>query len=76
MPTLFRSGNVMVRMFGGDHDPPHFHIITPDLEMMIALNDFSTLQGSIRRRDYELAMRWARENVELLWRSWNDLNER
>lgn len=74
MPTLFRSGKVLIRMFGNDHDPPHFHIWTPDMEMQIALADLSTLRGSIRKRDYDTAMAWARENRSLLQAAWNELN--
>jgi hypothetical protein len=74
MPTLFRSGKVMIRMFADDHDPPHFHIITPDMEMVIAMSDFSTMKGHVRKRDYEVAMLWARGNVDLLWRRWDELN--
>jgi hypothetical protein len=75
MPTLFRSGKVMIRMFRDDHDPPHFHITTPDLEMVIVLSNFSTLRGNIRRRDYEIAMAWARVNIEVLRKTWNELND-
>ena len=64
----------MVRIFSDDHDPPHFHIITPDRDMVVALRDFSTMRGDIRKRDYDVAMRWARDNAEQLWRQWNELN--
>ncbi len=76
MPTLFRSGHVAIRMLVDDHDPPHFHIWTPDLEMTVALSDLSILRGNMRKRDYEIAMGWARANIEDLRRTWSELNDR
>ncbi len=75
MPTLFRSGKVAIRMFRDDHEPPHFHIWTPDLEMMVALAGLSTLRGNLRKRDYEIAMAWARSNLDLLRERWTELND-
>jgi hypothetical protein len=74
MPTIFRSGRVVIRMFADDHDPPHFHITTPDSEMIVALSDFVTLRGSVRKRDYDVAMHWAKANSSTLWTKWEELN--
>jgi hypothetical protein len=39
MPTIIRFGNMVIRMFADDHNPPHFHIVTPEHQNMdIALN--------------------------------------
>ena len=74
MPTIYRSGRVMIRMFFDDHDPPHFHIVTPDEEMTVALDGLVPLQGDLRKRDYEVAMVWVRANAEILWSKWEELN--
>lgn len=76
MPTLFVLGNMKIRMFADDHNPPHFHIVTPEHEALVRLADLVMLAGSIDRRSYDLACRWALENRELLEREWNRLNER
>ena len=60
MPTIYRSGRVIVRMFFDDHDPPHFHIVTPEGEMTVALDGLLPLTGNVRKRDYAIAMSWAR----------------
>ena len=75
MPTLWRSGNVCVRLFDRDHHPPHVHIWTPDGDMQIALSDCSIIRGNIRTRDYELAMLWIRDNIEVLRQEWTHRND-
>ena len=47
MPTIAALGNVLIRMFADDHNPPHFHVVTPDHEALIRLSDLSVMAGSI-----------------------------
>ena len=74
MVTLYTEGRVRIRMFNGDHNPPHFHIWTPDGDAQVLLADLSVLRGSVSTRDYELAMRWARSNIEFLRSEWERRN--
>lgn len=73
MPTLYRFGRVQIRMFH-DHNPPHFHVWTPDGDLQVSLTDLQPLNGSVRKGDYELAVAWARSNIDFLWQEWNRLN--
>jgi len=74
MPTLWHSGRVYVRLFDDDHRPPHIHVWTPDGEIMISLGDLSVFCGTIRTRDYELAMNWIRGNIAFLRQEWTRRN--
>jgi hypothetical protein len=76
MPTLVTIGNIKVRMFADDHNPPHFHVLTPDHEALVRISDFAVLRGSIDRRSYEIAVKWAGENRERLEHEWQRLNAR
>lgn len=76
MPELVRLGKVVVRMFADDHAPPHFHVITPDGEVIIRIDDFVILQGRISRRDVNVALEWAAANRGILENTWRRLNER
>ena len=74
MSTLHRIGRVQIRMFY-DHNPPHFHIWTPDSEVQVSLRDLTLLRGGpMHKGDYELAMEWARANIDFLWQEWNRRN--
>jgi hypothetical protein len=50
MPTYFREGSVVIRLFNGDHNPPHVHIITPNGEMQVSLVTLEPLRGKIGRQ--------------------------
>lgn len=76
MPTLVRIGNLKIQMFADDHNPAHFHVVTPDYEVLVQIGDFTVLAGSIDRRSYDAAVAWAIENRKVLEDEWNRLNER
>lgn len=75
MPTVHRIRNLYIRMFSNEHNPPHFHVETPDGRVQVALLDLSVTRGKIRTRDLEEIRVWAHENMELLMSEWSRLNE-
>jgi hypothetical protein len=76
MPTIVKLGNLKIQIFADDHNPPHFHVVTPDYEALIRLSDLSVMAGSIDRRSLQVALEWAQEekNRDLLNHEWNRLN--
>jgi len=74
VPTLFEIGSLRIRLYAGDHNPPHFHVVTSDGEALVRIADMTMLRGSIRRRDLETALEWARGNRRLLDDEWRRLN--
>jgi hypothetical protein len=74
MPTLVKLGRVQIRMFADDHAPPHFHIWTPDDEALVLIEDLVVSRGILRKQDLEVAMAWARDNIDLLQEYWIKLN--
>lgn len=74
MPTLVVLGNVKIQMFAGDHNPPHFHVVTPDGEVIVELRTLLVLRGAVRSRELTIAMAWAKNNLELLKDEWHRLN--
>lgn len=75
MPTLARLGNILIRMYGEDHIPPHFHVVTPGGEVMVRLSDLQVHAGSIDRKSLRIALEWAGRNIERLESEWKRLNE-
>ena len=76
MPTIVRLGKVLIQVYADDHNPPHFHVVTPDYEALVLISDLSILRGSIDRRSLDAALAWASENKEVLENEWQRLNER
>jgi len=74
MPTIYRFGNAKIAMYPNDHNPPHFHLLTPDYAAMIALADLTILAGEAHRETYQLCREWAVAHIDELWAKWEELN--
>ena len=74
MGTYFRIGHTYVRLFNGDHNPPHVHIWTPNGDVRVSLVTLQPMRGDVAKQDYELAMDWIRANIDFLRAEWNRLN--
>jgi Domain of unknown function (DUF4160) len=76
LPTLVRFGNVSIRIYADDHNPPHFHIVSPEFQVLVRLSDHTIISGKARESDLWEAMAWARTNANYLHTVWEELNER
>jgi hypothetical protein len=76
MPVIQRFGVISIRIYADDHHPPHFHITSPDFEVVIRISDLSIVTGKARASETSEAMNWAKANKELLASKWAELNER
>lgn len=74
MPTIVKLGNIAIRMFANDHNPPHFHIVSGDRQMAVLISDFSPLAGSMDRKSLAITLEWAAQNKETLNDEWQRLN--
>ena len=68
MPTIVRlSETVRICMYGGDHDPPHFHVLTGDGNAsMVRLDTLQVLAGRASAKAFATAVAWAAEHLDLL----------
>jgi hypothetical protein len=76
MPTIVSIGGLKIQVFADDHFPPHFHIVGPEFEVLVAISNFSILKGGRYHREVREAMDWARQNSDVLRKEWTRLNER
>ncbi len=76
MPTIITVGNLKIQIFADDHNPPHFHVVTPEHEALIRLSDLSLMAGSLSGRDFRIALQWAQDHLKELDDEWNRLNAR
>ncbi|MDE0133787.1 MAG: DUF4160 domain-containing protein [Acidimicrobiaceae bacterium] len=59
MPELCRFFGIVVRMYAGDHLPPHFHAEYAEHEAQIAISDRRVLGGSLPPRQLRMVAEWA-----------------
>ena len=76
MPTIHRFGSVSIKMYADDHNPPHFHIVSTDFQVLVRISDLSIIEGDGKPSDLAEALVWARLKQPSLALKWAELNER
>jgi hypothetical protein len=76
MAKVHAIGKTEVRVYAADHLPPDFHIVNPDFEALIVIEDFSTYAGSLKGSAGKAALEWAISNVATIKAEWNRVNPR
>ncbi|KAB2648617.1 MAG: DUF4160 domain-containing protein [Verrucomicrobia bacterium] len=70
MPELSRFYGIIIRMFYGDHAPPHFHAVYQGEEVQLNIESLEVMNGAMRRRALVLVLEWAalhRDELRLAW---------
>jgi hypothetical protein len=60
-----------IYMYFADHGQPHFHIVGPEFDANLAIDDLSVMAGEVPRRARE-ALDCAEENKAYLMELWNE----
>ncbi len=74
MPTLHRIGNIKICMYSDDHNPPHFHVLTPDERGSVRINDLELVAGSLSSEVLKKSCEWVMKNRNELMDKWEELN--
>ena len=70
MPELSRFYGIIVRMFYGDHPPPHFHATYQGEEVQVSIETLEVIRGRLPRRALVLLLEWAALHRHELRRAW------
>jgi len=70
MPELSRFYGIIIRMYYGDHAPPHFHAVYQGDEVQINLQTLDVMEGQVRRRALALVLEWVALHRHELDRAW------
>ena len=71
MPELSRFYGIIIRMFYGDHAPPHFHASYQGGEVQVNIEILEVMAGNISRRALAFVLEWASLHREELRSAWN-----
>ncbi|MEF2073500.1 DUF4160 domain-containing protein [Consotaella aegiceratis] len=74
MPTVVILGSIKITVYADDHNPPHFHVLTADGDVLVRLSTMQVMAGSIRAKDLRKALEWATANRKVIEDVWNRLN--
>jgi predicted kinase len=76
MPTVKRFHRCRIEMYFGDHNPPHFHIITRQQQRVaVIIETLAVMAGTADKRDTAEAIEWARSHQDLLAARWSIFSE-
>lgn len=71
--TIYRDGKLKISVYA-DHNPPHFHVRTPEGDSIVDLVTMAEIAGSANRKLLVKAIEWAiahRDMIEFEWRQLN-----
>ncbi len=58
MPTVYRTDAFKITIYGDDHNPSHFHILTADSAAQVRIADLEIIRGNISKKAYAAAIAW------------------
>ena len=74
MVTLHRDRDWKIAVYGREHGIPHFQIEGAGFRCSVSIGEEEVIVGAAPRRVLAAANAWARENRELLMKTWRELN--
>lgn len=68
MPEIARFYGIVIKIFFGDHPPPHFHVMYGEYNALFDIKSLDMIEGDLPRRAQKLVGEWARINQSELSR--------
>jgi hypothetical protein len=59
MPEIARFYGIVIKIFFGDHSPPHFHAIYGEYNALISIESLEVIEGDLPNRAEKLVKEWA-----------------
>jgi hypothetical protein len=75
MPEISRFFGIIIRMYFGDHNPPHFHAIYQNFTAEYNINTLVVIRGELPPRAHALVLEWASLHREELLEDWRLASE-
>lgn len=75
MPVISSFYGILIKMYFGDHKPPHFHAEYAEFSAQISIVDFAILNGYLPPKALSLVVEWASSYKDELLENWQLLSE-
>ena len=66
-----RVRGLQIHVYAKEHAPPHFHVISADVDAVFTIHDCSYIRGNIDSREQHLVKWWHRHSLPQLVAAWN-----
>ncbi len=70
MPELCRFYGIVIRMYFGDHNPPHFHAVYGEYQAQVDIESLSVFGGHLPPRALGMVIEWATQHRAELAENW------
>lgn len=70
MPEISRFYGIIIKMFFGDHQPPHFHVQYGDDEAIISILTLGIIEGRLPPRAMGMVAEWGSMRQSELLADW------
>ena len=74
MPVISSFYGILIRMYFGDHVPPHFHADYGEFSAQIRIADFGIEAGYLPPKALALVVEWASIHQSELMMNWKNLS--
>lgn len=70
MPEICRFLGIVIYMFSGDHNPPHFHVRYNEYEGIISINKIEVIKSTLPSQILKKVLIWATKYQKELEENW------
>ena len=70
MPEIARFYGIIIKLFFGDHPPPHFHAVYGEHVGLFNIETLEMIEGDLPKRAKKLIIEWATLNKSQLKEMW------
>ena len=71
MPEIARFYGIVIKLFFGDHPPPHFHAVYGEHVGLFSIDTLEMIEGDLPVRAKRLVNEWAKVNQTELKKMWD-----
>ena len=72
MPEIVRFYGIIIKLFFGDHPPPHFHAVYGEYNALFEIETLEMFEGDLPNRARKLVVEWANIHQAELLEMWNN----
>jgi hypothetical protein len=72
MPEITRFYGIIIKLFFGDHPPPHFHALYGEHLALFNINTLEMIEGDLPPRAKKLVVEWAekyQDELQTIWKT-------
>ncbi len=70
MPEITRFYGIIIKLFFGDHSPPHFHAVYGEHNALFSIDPLEMIEGDLPPRAKKLVLEWGGEYQAELSKMW------